>query len=680
MKRCDLHIHTVKSVSDREFTFEKDVLVDYVKKTGLDVIAITNHNLFDFPQFQEIKGALENIVVLPGIEVDLEKGHVLVIANNDDSTLFDFNAKCGEIKNQIHTEHDYITFDTFSRVFGDLGKYLIIPHYDKEPKLNNDVIEKLANNVLAGEVSSVKKFIYMQKEVTERLTPVLFSDIRIDKGVKAENFPVSHTFFDIDEVNISSLKLCLMDKTKVSLSAQKGVKLFQVFPDGQMLSTGLNIMFGKRSTGKTYTLDAINARYEGKTKYIRQFELLNTGKNDSDQFESEMKIRQERFADNYFKEFAEVVDDMLETSTATDDDAKLQKYLDGVMAFAQQSDVNDVYSKSKLFNESDFKEVSYDELDKLIKATLTLLESQLYKDVISKHVSLEDLKALLKKLIVLYRNGKTENNYYQEVNNMIQLVKDSLQLKSAAPRIPDINLYQYFINKKKREVFAQVAIAVKKNRTISNEKAGNFTINVSARPFANASDLKTIGLKQVSLVRAFEKYADPVSYLEELKAANVDSDRIYKLFAAIDYKILNASGLPVSGGERSEFNFLQKIKDAILCDMLIIDEPESSFDNIFLKNEVNKFIKEMAENMPVIISTHNNTIGGSIKPDYILYTEKKIEDDGPHFNLYSGFPGSKTLSDVHGNTLKNYEITLNSLEAGEQAYTERRGIYETLRN
>lgn len=680
MKRCDLHIHTVKSVSDWEFTFDKDVLVDYVEKTRLDVIAITNHNLFDFSQFQEIKGALENIIVLPGIEVDLEKGHVLVIANNDDSTLFDFNAKCGEIKNQIHTEHDYITFDTFSRIFGDLGKYLIIPHYDKDPKLNNDVIEKFANNVLAGEVSSVKKFIYMQKDETETLTPVLFSDIRIEKGLKAEDYPVSHTFFDIDEVNISSLKLCLMDKTKVSLSAQKGVKLFQVFPDGQMLSTGLNIMFGKRSTGKTYTLDAINARYEGKTKYIRQFELLNTGKNDSDQFENEMKIRQERFAENYFKEFAEVVDDMLETATAADDDAKLQKYLDGVMAFAQQSDVNDVYSKSKLFNESEFKEVSYDELDKLIKATQTLLESQLYKDVISKHISLESLKNLLKELIDLCRSGKTNNKYYQEVNNMIQLVKDSLQLKSAAPRIPDLDLYQYFINKKKREVFAQVAIAVKKNRTISNEKAGNFTINVSARPFTSASDLKTIGLKQVSLVRAFDKYADPVLYLEELKAANVDSDRIYKLFAAIDYKILNASGLPVSGGERSEFNFLQKIKDAILCDMLIIDEPESSFDNIFLKNEVNKFIKEMAENMPVIISTHNNTIGGSIKPDYILYTEKKLEDDGPHFNIYSGFPGSKTLSDVHGNTIKNYEITLNSLEAGEQAYTERRGIYETLRN
>ena len=76
----------------------------------------------------------------------------------------------------------------------------------------------------------------------------------------------------------------------------------------------------------------------------------------------------------------------------------------------------------------------------------------------------------------------------------------------------------------------------------------------------------------------------------------------------------------------------------------------------------------------------NNTIGGSIKPDYILYTEKKIEADGPHFSIYSGYPGAKMLSDVHGNKIENYEITLNSLEAGELAYSERRGIYETLKS
>ena len=104
MKRCDLHIHTVPSVSDRSFIFDKDILQDYVNNTGLDVIAITNHNLFDCAQFYEIKNALPNTVVLPGIEVDLEKGHILVIANNDDGTLFEFNSKCEEIKNLIKTK------------------------------------------------------------------------------------------------------------------------------------------------------------------------------------------------------------------------------------------------------------------------------------------------------------------------------------------------------------------------------------------------------------------------------------------------------------------------------------------------------------------------------------------------------------------------------------------------
>ena len=679
MKRCDLHIHTVPSVSDRAFIYDKDVLLDYVEKTGLDVIAITNHNLFDYTQFQEIKNALPNIIVLPGIEVDLEKGHILVIANNDDSTLFDFCAKCGEVTKLIKTENDYITYDTFTRIFGDLSKYLLIPHYEKEPKLHKDVIEKLDRNIIAGEVSSVKKFIYMEKEDSE-LTPVYFSDFRIEKGVTPDKFPVSHTFLDIDQVNVNTLKLCLMDKTKVSLTSEKGIELFQVFPNGQMLSTGLNIMFGKRSTGKTHTLNAIANRFDGKAKYIKQFELLNTGKYDSDQFENDLKVRQENSAEDYLREFGIIVTDMLKTCSADEDEMKLQKYLEAVMSSAQQSGVNDVFSKSKLFNESDFKKQSPDEIKKLISATLVLLESQLYKPIINKHLPETSLKALLKELIERCWNENIQEQYFKEVNNMIKTVKESLQLKSAAPRIPDIDLYQYFINKKKREIFAQVALAVKKQRTISTEKAGHFTISVSARPFANATDLKTIGLRQVSLTNAFAKYGNPIQYLEELKAAGIESDRIYKLFAAIDYKILNSSGLPVSGGERSEFNFLQKIKDAILCDILIIDEPESSFDNIFLKNEVNKFIKEMAESMPVIISTHNNTIGGSIKPDYILYTEKKMEANEPHFNIYSGYPTAKALKDVEGNSIENYEITLNSLEAGEQAYSERKDIYETLKN
>lgn len=263
---------------------------------------------------------------------------------------------------------------------------------------------------------------------------------------------------------------------------------------------------------------------------------------------------------------------------------------------------------------------------------------------------------------------------------MIVDVRNALQQRSATPRIPDIDIYQILVNEVKREKFDTISKYIKRPCVINMDKVGHFTIKVHTRPFRNASDTKTAYNKQCSLASAFEDYNNPLKYVEKLIAANIDSDQIYRLFVGVEYDTLNASGLKVSGGEQSEFNFIQKIQDAVLSDILIIDEPESSFDNLFLKNEVNMFIKEMAEMMPVVVSTHNNTIGSSIKPNYILYTEKSIVDNKPVFSVYSGFPTSPKLKDTRGNEVENYNITLDSLEAGEEAYKERKDIYETLKN
>ena len=85
---------------------------------------------------------------------------------------------------------------------------------------------------------------------------------------------------------------------------------------------------------------------------------------------------------------------------------------------------------------------------------------------------------------------------------------------------------------------------------------------------------------------------------------------------------------PVSGGERSEFRLLREIKDAQNFDMLLIDEPESSFDNMFLHGDVNELLKDMAKTMPVVVVTHNSTVGASIKADFLLYAQKSIDDKG----------------------------------------------------
>ena len=116
MKKVDLHIHTVSTISDQSFDFDLDKLIEYVRKLEIDCIAITNHNLFDLDQFNEINDSLD-IVVLPGIEINLEGGHLLLISKNDE--LIDFSRKCDLVNDQITTKEDSISLETLKQIFAN---------------------------------------------------------------------------------------------------------------------------------------------------------------------------------------------------------------------------------------------------------------------------------------------------------------------------------------------------------------------------------------------------------------------------------------------------------------------------------------------------------------------------------------------------------------------------------
>ena len=131
-------------------------------------------------------------------------------------------------------------------------------------------------------------------------------------------------------------------------------------------------------------------------------------------------------------------------------------------------------------------------------------------------------------------------------------------------------------------------------------------------------------------------YESPYEYLQKLKEIDAIPDaELYRYFAKIDYGIINSDGFPVSGGERSEFRLLQEISDAQNHDILLIDEPESSFDNMFLKSDVNSLIRGISKIMPVVVVTHNNTVGASVDPDYLLFTRKEVAGNEVVYKIYS---------------------------------------------
>ncbi len=114
-------------------------------------------------------------------------------------------------------------------------------------------------------------------------------------------------------------------------------------------------------------------------------------------------------------------------------------------------------------------------------------------------------------------------------------------------------------------------------------------------------------------------------------------------------------------------------------DMLLIDEPESSFDNLFLRDSVNHIIKELARVMPIVLVTHNNTVGASIKPDYLVFT-KRVIGTNIRYVRYCGLPSSKELISYDGDAIRNIQVILDCLEAGEDTYNERKHDYEILKD
>ncbi|WP_316840055.1 PHP domain-containing protein [Pedobacter gandavensis] len=670
MKKIDLHIHTVSSISDYEFEFCLEQLKKYVSKLEIDCIAITNHNLFDLEQFKLISSEL-NIKVLAGIEINLEGGHLLLISEN--SELVDFDAKCREVQMLIKNKHDSITVENLITIFPDLSRYLLIPHYDKNPNISDTTLAKLQPHIHAGEVTSTKKFISCIKDV-DRLTPVIFSDVRISSNM--QSFPTRQTFVDLQEVTLRGIKACLCDKTKVCLSKLDGNNYFQVTEDGLFLSTGLNVMLGERSTGKTHTLNRICESFDN-VKYIKQFALQQ---DDEDKFEKLLSSRHSTVNEQFLSEFKDVISD-IKSIDIKGNRLEVEKYLTSLIKFAAESDKLDSFSKANLFSETLFPESDLKNLEKLIEATILLIDNNEYHDIISKHLEEENLKKLAVELINKYIEINEQNLKKRWLNDLITKVKEDLRLKTSTTPPNEIDFYNIILENEKIKRFNNVAIEIQKDREIEKKQIRGFKIVARTKKFTGAQQMKTKSRKLLAFAVPFSKYSNPYGFLNSLKEIQLEETEFYKYFVDIEYKTLNKHNFQVSGGERSEFNLLYEIGDAMQYDILLIDEPESSFDNLFLKNDVNELLKEISQEIPVVIVTHNSTVGASIKPDNIIYTKKSIIAKEVKYQIFCGYPSDKKLKCIDGDEIDNYDILLSCLEAGKDAYNDRMTTtYDILKN
>lgn len=339
----------------------------------------------------------------------------------------------------------------------------------------------------------------------------------------------------------------------------------------------------------------------------------------------------------------------------------------------------DIFSKANLYQESNFSIKNLSSLVEMIEAVETLLGSIEYKELVEKYVGRRSLLRLAIALREQYIQEKTDSLHKEYVNSLITSVKKELSVRSSTTAVPDIDLYQILMNQHKVQVFHDVVKMIKKPRVIQAQNLYSYRVVAQSSPFSGALAMQKVSRSKTVFSDAFKEYNDPYKFLQVLKGKDIPASEYYKYFVNITYEVFNQYGSPASGGERSEYNLLQELSDGVKNSILILDEPESSFDNIFLRDGVDSLLKDISKTIPVIIATHNNTIGVSVHPDYIVYACKEVLSDGKlEYHLYSGYPSSEDLVDLKGNHISRKSVLLDCLEAGEAAYMDRRNSYEIL--
>ena len=292
--QADFHLHTHK---DKEFKYsgeQNSFVKDYVsgiKKAGINLGILTNHNKFDKDEYVAIRKAAkkEDIFILPGVELTVKEGangvHTLIVFNPDEwlakgenhiqtfltaafatiSNPENSNTKCTyDLKKTIES------LDAYDRDY-----FIVFAHVDQNSGLFSECSGGLLAS-LAGIASFKKRVLGLQKATTKKnieqfqnvfgYIPALVegSDPKSISDIGKGN---RHTFLKIGEYSYAAVKFALQDNANRVLSSKPDIKHGYIksisFQGGKfngqtiLLSSQLNTMIGIRGSGKSAILEVI---------------------------------------------------------------------------------------------------------------------------------------------------------------------------------------------------------------------------------------------------------------------------------------------------------------------------------------------------------------------------------------------------------------------------------------
>ena len=706
--RIDLHCHTKKVKTGDAYTrnVTKDKFFQKVIEAEVKIIAITNHNQFDYLQYKEFKDVTEGYCdIWPGVELDIigkadqkgncKRGHLIVIANPKNVELF--NTQVQELVN----DEDVNTFQIgVKKVYETLGKCdcIYIPHFHKEPKLSDEDIQEL------GELLPDSSRLF--KETSDYRSLGVFSNfdysVIIGSDVQDwDKYEISK-FADIRLPVQTFEQFCLLAKKDVqiidTLLNQKRKKEIPVSPYKKVnfklpFYEDINIIFGQKGTGKTEILESLKKyyiengiameSYKGNEKDSDFSKMLKVNDIIATPDKLQLDSMRQQFIDVYnWKEELPTSFEKYISWMETKDNNKNKGRMkitecvhieEGVRDRKLESD----YKYLKEFTESTFEKIDIEKyLDEQERTTLMLLLGKLCENINDAKMqkwnsdksikltnwSIDKIKAIADKCSDTISKPSSVG-FYDFAMGRFKLFENVEEICSTFS-VEDKVEKEYLGNlEEKGDIYIQTRYRMLTKESRTDEFKQGITVLRNCK-------LVIDGIKKAALA---ENISEEVSKFQEFYDDGIKDIGTF-IGVSKETALENGEIYRPSNGERGIL-LMQKLLDSER-DAYILDELELGMGNSYITSNILPKLTDLAKRRKtVIIATHNANIAVGTLP-YISIL--RTHENGV-YKTYVGNPFYDELRNIDDETdTKNWtQESMHTLEGGKTAFYDRKDIYES---
>lgn len=704
--RIDLHCHTkaVKKGDSPGRNVTPELFKTKIENADVKIVAITNHNLFDFEQYKVLSAAVsENCIVWPGVEIDVlepdsKRWHLIIVVNPKEAERF--SESVNTLFKDDNLDECTHTLDEIYHIFKMHDAIYIAHFHQKRPAVPTEDGEKL--DQLVGEPYRIFK------ETANENSMSVFANYRYNVLVGSDVQDWNH----YEDCTFSELKLPVDSFEQFCLLAKRDTNVVQTLINKKesrdliahpavsinlpvKIYADMNVIFGQKGTGKTEILKSL---YES---------MRSSG------FKCVRYVASER--DDDFKTLLRAGNlipdiDKMGISDCSDDFQYIFSWKDsnpthfanylnwkktvGHNANKERMRITHASALPRIINEKERQHAT----DKTAIDTIIRHFSEID---LFEYLREEDA-LLLSKLI-----GKLKNSIYQHrisdlvdekaislVNfsiNMIKSIADKSTNSVSKPsmagllglaenRLVLLKAINHILNNlSRRETNYREKIG-------TLDEKGSIYINTRFRMLCQESktdEFKKGIRKLLSAKEMLEKIAEHIfdSNISEIiqEFCNLCEEQGINSvlpFIGCSKQITNERGelYSPSNGEKGMLLLQRTILEE--ADAYFLDEPELGMGNSYIDTSIRPLLIDLSRRHKyVVVATHNANIGVRTLPYMSIY---RTHSNG-NYTTYSGNPFSDRLVNIYDpNDILNWaEESLKSLEGSKDAFYERKDIYES---